>query len=147
MSRRPTRLNQTVVATRHGEELRDLTQPRNPPWLYVIPIAPAATPDDYVAGYAAYPSFVGAWANIGTDGNGFPTAPTAFRVFEGKLQLRFACTGDEAGAPSLIYTIPDGYRIDHVEPIDVVVGADKLQRGTVEVRPSGEVWFLGVTHL
>lgn len=143
MSGQPTRINAATTARNHSERITALEQPRDPPWFYFTPVAPAAIPDDYVSGYAAYISFAGPWLNIGTDINGEPVAATAYRIFEGKLQLRLGCTGGEASPPSLIGTSPVGFRPDRVYPVDVVMGDDKLSRGTVEWRTNGEIWYLG----
>ena len=146
MSGKPPRRISTASITQNQEErLRDVENPRNPPWMYLTPVAPAAIPDDYVNSYVAYAPFEDPWVNIGTDANGRAVAPSAFRIFEGKIQLRLACTGGEMDAPSLIATLPVGFRPAQVQPFDVVMGDDKLQRGSIELRSNGELWFLGFT--
>lgn len=143
MTKQPSRVTRSSVATGHETRIRRVETPRDPPWLYFTPVAPAAIPDDYITGYAAYVPFEPTWQNIGVDFNGRAVPATSFRIFEGKLQVRFFCTGDEANAPSLIGTLPTGFRPNELHPIDVVMGDDKLSRGTIEVRADGEVWFMG----
>ena len=143
MSNRPRRLSSTSISANHEDRIRRLEAPRDPPWMYWLPIAPAATPDDYIAGYAGYAPFESPWVNLGVDANGRAVPASAYRIFEGKLQVRFFCTGGEFDAPSLIGTLPDGFRPPALHPLDVVMGEDKLDRGTIEIRDNGEVWFLG----
>ena len=115
-----------------------LEAPRNPAWNYVTPIAPSAEPDDYVAGLSSYVPFQAPWGNI------VARPATAFRMVEGKLQVRLACTGGEASPGSTIFTLPVNFRSDEDFPVFALVGDTQIAK--IDVTALGPVVFIGLVQ-
>jgi hypothetical protein len=132
------RTDTPVVEAQHEKRLRLLEKPRNPRWMYVTPVAPATTPTDYLSGYAGYAAFESPWGNIGTAPD-----PTAFRMREGKPELRLAVTGGEDLTNSLIFTLPAGFRPTGLNVLLVPVGDPPTAVGVVTVTAAGAVTWIG----
>jgi hypothetical protein len=98
-----------TIWTEHGKLARRVAalEKRMSRWLYVIPIAPADAPEDYVAGEPLYPSFQNGWANIGGG-----LAPMRFRSLPGgALEIQGSVGG--GGDGTVIFTLPTAYRPSH----------------------------------
>lgn len=91
---------------------------------YVEPLAPAATPDDYVAGDDLYTSWEGPWANISVDR---PASAYSFAV-GGDPKVRICATGGEGVENSTMFFLPEIFR-----PVGSVI-----VRATAQVGLTGE---------
>lgn len=132
------RTDSTTIEGDHDKRLKTLERPRNPRWMYVTPTAPATTPIDYISGYAGYAAFESPWGNIGTAPD-----PTAYRMREGKPELRLAVTGGEDLTNSLIFTLPTGFRPTGLNVLLVPVGDPVTSIGAVTVSSAGAVKWIG----
>lgn len=142
-----SRPSDTVEFANIKARQRQLSRPRNPRWLYLTPIAPAGTPDDYVSGDPLYSALVAPWENFGTDDDGNVYPPSAYRRFEGKTQIRLALRAVDADmltlTDSLITTLPDPtFWPKHRYLKDVVVGFDGSGTGTIAFNPDGTLVFI-----
>lgn len=118
----------------HRDRLRAVEAPSPGRWTYVTPISPATTPPDLVPTDTG-PPFRSSWTNVaGSEAVSFRIHPATRVAMRGTIQ--------GGSIPSIVFTLPAGYRPALVHPI-LFPSSDGLSVFTGRIDPNGDVWILG----
>ncbi len=105
-------------------------------WVYVLPVAPATDPPNFQAADPLSPSFQNSWTNIPT------LQPVSFRIHPAtKVQIRGNIDG--GSIPSIVFTLPAGYRPQQGPASVTFPSYDGLSIFTGRIDTNGDVNILG----